>query len=250
MRAVFTSEWRWHRSSGPMPGWNATAEWSSAMPKRHSAIRPLLESIWSTWWISRLLKKGARGLVGCVNHFWPEDGGRGESCGAPTIGRESCSAMRRSGLGETARTILSIADEALAMLEGEFAALYARNCRLSIAPVLTQPWVRKLLSSEHLWGGGTLIGAWASPAERRPRRGAARWRAQRGGELPRRKAARTRPHASTTIHTPDRSQTRYGREALLHRSRHDGESLRPSRRHLPHPGLWPCRTGGRINLGD
>ena len=112
----------------------------------------------------------------------------------------------------------------------------------SLAAVLAQPRVKRLLSSEHFSVDGTLIEAWASMKSFKPRQVPG---GDHGGDDRRdggRNAAAdfkgekraNATHASTT--DPDAMLYRKGpgmeARLVLHRPRPDGEPLRPDRRPL------------------
>ena len=127
------------------------------------------------------------------------------------------------------------------LLEGDVAAKF-------MAAVLTQPRVKRLLSTDHFSVDGTLIEAWASMKSFKPKRRFA---------TSRRRGRRTEPRGGfpwpealqRDPRFDDRSGgaalpqgTRQGGQALLHRSRADGEPQRPRRRRLSDGGRRPCRA--------
>ena len=128
------------------------------------------------------------------------------------------------------------------LLEGDIAAKF-------LAAVLSQPRVKRLLSSDHFSVDGTLIEAWASMKSFKPKDGSgeppARRRAQCRCGLPWPEAVERDPcldHRSGRQALPQGHGQ--GGEALLHRPRADGEPLGASGRCLPDASRRACRAGG------
>ena len=131
------------------------------------------------------------------------------------------------------------------LLEGDLAAKL-------LSAVLTQPRVKRLLSTDHFSVDGTLVEAWASMKSFRPKDGSGE---ARGRRLRRRRRAEPRggfpwPEAlQRDARFDDRSGsaalsqgTGQGGQALLHGPCADGEPQRPRRRRLPDRGQRPCRA--------
>ena len=133
------------------------------------------------------------------------------------------------------------------LLEGDIAAKF-------LSAVLSQPRVKRLLSSDHFSVDGTLIEAWASMKSFKPksplgRAAGGRRRAQRRGELPRSEAVERDPRLHHRSGCPALPQgPGQGSEALLYRPRADGEPLGASRRCLPDRSRRACRAGGGASL--
>jgi hypothetical protein len=110
------------------------------------------------------------------------------------------------------------------LLEGEIAAKF-------LAAILTQHQVKRLLSSRLFTVDGMLIEAWASLKSVKPRDGGDGNQPLTGGgrnsEVNFRGAKRS-DQAHVSLSDPDAMLYRKGSQALLHRSRPDGE---PSRAH-------------------
>ena len=130
------------------------------------------------------------------------------------------------------------------LLEGEIAAKF-------LAAVLTQPNVKRLLSSDHFSVDGTLVEAWASMKSLKPEKAAATAiRPPAAGAMPRwtsmaRSASNRQPRLDQRSRCHALSQgVGHGGQALLHRPCPDGEPQRAVRRCAADAGLGPCRTAG------
>ena len=130
------------------------------------------------------------------------------------------------------------------LLEGDIAAKF-------LTAVLSQPKVKKLLSTDHFSVDGTLIEAWASMKSVKPkepglgRTAGGRRRAQRRSGLPWPEAVERDAcldHRSGRQALPQRAGQ--GGEAVLHGAWADGEPPRPAGRRLPDAGRRTCRAGG------
>ncbi len=125
------------------------------------------------------------------------------------------------------------------LLTGDIAAKF-------LTAVLSQPKVKKLLSTDHFSVDGTLIEAWASMKSVKPKspdsgRTAGKRRTQRRSRLPWPEAVERDAcldHRSGRPALPQR--TGQGGEAVLHGAWTDGEPPRLARRRLPDAGRRTC----------